>query len=50
MVLLPPTPPNSVYDIVSNSADHTTLKTMFANACELDGVLSGPGPFTRRPY
>ena len=44
-VLLPPTPPNSVYDIVSNSVDHTTLKTAI-NACELDGVLSGPGPFT----
>ena len=45
-VLLPPTPPtNSIYDIVSNSPDHTTLKTAI-DACELDAVLSGAGPFT----
>ena len=44
-VLLPPTPSNTVYDIVSNSTDHTTLKTAI-DACSLDGVLSGPGPFT----
>ena len=45
-VLLPPTPPtNTIYDIVSNSSDHTTLKTAI-DACELDGVLSGAGPFT----
>ena len=45
-VLLPPTPAtNSVYDIVSNSNDHTTLETAI-NACGLDGTLSGPGPFT----
>ena len=44
-VLLPPTPSNTVYDIVSNSTDHTTLKTA-VDACSLDGVLSGPGPFT----
>ena len=37
--------PNMVYDIVSNSTDHTTLKTAI-DACSLDGVLSGPGPFT----
>ena len=37
--------PNTVYDIVSNSTDHTTLKTAI-DACSLDGVLSGPGPFT----
>ena len=37
--------PNMVYDIVSNSTDHTTLKTA-VDACSLDGVLSGPGPFT----
>ena len=36
--------PNMVYDIVSNSTDHTTLKTAL-DACSLDGVLSGPGPF-----
>ena len=45
-VLLPPTPAtNSVYDIVSNSNDHTTLETAI-DACGLDGTLSGPGPFT----
>jgi len=45
-VLLPPTPPtNTIYDIVSNSPDHTTLKTAI-DACALDGVLSGVGPFT----
>ena len=45
-VLLPPTPPtNTIYDIVSNSPDHTTLKTAI-DACELDAVLSGAGPFT----
>ena len=36
---------NTVYDIVSNSTDHSTLKTA-VDACSLDGVLSGPGPFT----
>ena len=45
-VLLPPTPPtNTIYDIVSNSPDHTTLKTAI-DACELDVVLSSAGPFT----
>jgi uncharacterized surface protein with fasciclin (FAS1) repeats len=44
-VLLPPAPSNSIHDIVSNSADHTTLKAAI-NACALDGTLSGPGPFT----
>tara|TARA_B100000902_G_scaffold107706_1_gene109479 strand:+ start:197 stop:1081 length:885 start_codon:yes stop_codon:yes gene_type:complete len=38
-------PSNSVYDIVSNSSSHTTLKTAI-DACSLDGTLSGPGPFT----
>ena len=38
-------PPNSVYDIISNSINHTTLETAI-NACSLDGTLSGPGPFT----
>ena len=38
-------PPNSVYDIISNSVDHTTLNTAI-DACGLDGTLSGPGPFT----
>jgi len=41
---LPP-PSNSIYDIVSNSDDHTTLKTAI-DACSLDGTLSGSGPFT----
>jgi len=36
---------NSIYDIVSASADHTTLKVAI-DACALDGTLSGPGPFT----
>ena len=36
---------NSVYDIVSNSVDHTTLKAAI-DACSLDGTLSGTGPFT----
>jgi len=44
-VLLPPTPPNSIYDIVSNSADHTTLKVAI-DACALNGVLSDPGSLT----
>ena len=44
-VLLPPTPSNSIYDIVSNSANHTTLKVAI-DACALNGVLSDPGPFT----
>ena len=38
-------PPNSIYDIVSNSPDHTTLKVA-VDACSLDATLSGPGPFT----
>ena len=42
-VLLPPT--NTIYDIVSNSTDHTTLKAAI-DACALDGTLSGAGPFT----
>ena len=37
--------PNTVYDIISNSVDHTTLKAAI-DACSLDGTLSGPGPFT----
>ena len=36
---------NSIYDIVSNSTDHGTLK-LAINACNLGGTLSGPGPFT----
>ena len=43
--MIPNTSSNSIYDIVSNSASHTTLKTAI-DACSLDGVLSGPGPFT----
>ena len=36
---------NSIYDIVSNSADHTTLKAA-VDACGLDGFLSDPGTLT----
>jgi len=43
--VLLPAPPNSIYDIVSNSTDHTTLKAAI-DACSLDGILSGVGPFT----
>ena len=42
-VLLPPT--NTIYDIVSNSADHTTLKAA-VDACGLDVFLSDPGTLT----
>ena len=45
VVLIPATATNSVYDIVSNSTSHTTLKTAI-DACGLDGLLDGPGPFT----
>tara|TARA_B110000977_G_scaffold39101_1_gene52443 strand:+ start:1897 stop:2970 length:1074 start_codon:yes stop_codon:yes gene_type:complete len=38
-------PPNSIYDIVSNSTDHTTLKVAI-DTCSLDGTLSGAGPLT----
>jgi len=38
-------PSNSIYDIVSNSSDHTTLKVAI-DACALDGVLSDPGSLT----
>jgi len=37
--------PNTIYDIVSNSTDHTTLKTAI-DACALDVVLSDPGSLT----
>jgi uncharacterized surface protein with fasciclin (FAS1) repeats len=43
--VLLPAPQNSIYDIVSNSTDHTTLKAAI-DACALDGTLSGAGPFT----
>ena len=36
---------NTIYDIVSNSEDHTTLKAAI-DACALDAVLKGAGPFT----
>ncbi len=36
---------NSIYDIVSNSNDHTTLKVAI-DACALDVVLSDPGTLT----
>ena len=44
-VLIPITPSNSIYDIVSNSTDHATLKVAI-DACSLDGVLSDPGSLT----
>ena len=44
-VLIPSPPSNSIYDIVSNSADHTTLKAAI-DACSLNGVLSGAGTLT----
>ena len=44
-VLLPPTPSNTIYDIVSNSSDHTTLKTAI-DACSLDGVLTSTSSLT----
>jgi hypothetical protein len=37
--------PGTVVDIIVNSEDHTTLETAVV-AAELDGVLSGEGPFT----
>ena len=38
-------PTASIYDVVSNSANHTTLKAA-VDACGLDGVLSNPGSLT----
>ena len=37
--------PNTVYDIVSNSTNHTILKTAI-DTCALDAVLSSSGPYT----
>lgn len=42
-VLLPET--TTIFDVVAQSADHTTLQAAL-EAAELDGVLSGPGGFT----
>ena len=36
---------NTIYDIVSNSSDHTTLKTAI-DACSLDGVLTSTNSLT----
>ena len=36
---------NSIYDIVVNSTNHTTLEIAI-DTCSLDGVLSGSGTFT----
>ena len=44
-MLIPNTTTNSVYDIISNSAVHSTLTTAI-DLCALDGTLSGPGSFT----
>ncbi|SMO37799.1 Por secretion system C-terminal sorting domain-containing protein [Saccharicrinis carchari] len=42
-VLIPPT--TTVYDVIMDSEDHTTLEAAI-NAAELDGALMGEGPFT----
>ena len=44
-IIVTGTPSNSIYDIVSNSPDHTTLKVAI-DACALDVVLSDPGTLT----
>ena len=44
-VLIPASPITTVYDVVANSTNHTTLKAAI-DACGLDGYLSGAGPFT----
>ena len=44
-VLIPASPVTTVYDVVANSSNHTTLKAAI-DACGLDGYLSGAGPFT----
>ena len=44
-VLIPASPLTTVYDVVANSTNHTTLKAAI-DACGLDGYLSGAGPFT----
>ena len=36
---------NTVYDIIVNSPDHNTLEAAVI-AAELEGTLSGNGPFT----
>ena len=43
-VLLPPVS-NTIYDVVLNSQNHTTLLTAI-DTCGLKATLSGPGPFT----
>lgn len=43
-VIVPPSP-MTVFDIIGNSPDHTTLASLVTLA-ELDGALSGDGPFT----
>jgi uncharacterized surface protein with fasciclin (FAS1) repeats len=44
-VLLPPSPTNSVYDVIANSPDHNTLEAA-VNAAGLKDALNGDGPFT----
>lgn len=44
-VLLPPVVQTSVWDIIVNSPDHTTLEAVVGLA-GLDGLLDGPGSFT----
>ncbi len=44
-VITPPVPSNTVVDVIVNSEDHTSLEAAVI-AAELDGALSGDGPFT----
>ena len=44
-IIVTSTASNSIYDIVSNSPDHTTLKVAI-DACALNGTLSDPGTLT----
>ena len=44
-VLLPPTPSNTIVDIIVNSDNHNTLEAAVI-AAGLAGTLSGDGPFT----
>ena len=44
-VLLPPSPTNTVYDVIANSPDHNTLEAAL-NAAGLKETLAGDGRFT----
>ena len=45
VVIVVPSNTNTIYDVVSNSPDHNTLKAAI-DACALDATLSGAGPLT----